>query len=303
MRALVISGGGCKGAFAGGIAEYLIKECCTNYDLYVGCSTGSLLLPHLALGKIEKIKSIFTSVSQNDIFSISPFKKKKTKTGSIYKINHLNMIYTFIKGCPTFGESNNLRKLIKNSLTVEEFDALNTLNKKLIVTVSNLTKNSKEFKQADQCSYEDFCDWAWASCNYIPFMSLFTKDGCQYADGGFGGISPIWCAIENGACEIDVIILKEENKEIINPFIKNQFTLLLRTFQFMDSINNNKDILIGKLAGINKKININYYYTPRQLTENPLWFDPDQMKQWWEEGFEYAKSKKPISHCFHPVMA
>jgi predicted patatin/cPLA2 family phospholipase len=32
MKALVISGGGSKGAFAGGIAEYLIRDCCPmNY--------------------------------------------------------------------------------------------------------------------------------------------------------------------------------------------------------------------------------------------------------------------------------
>jgi predicted patatin/cPLA2 family phospholipase len=40
MKALVISGGGSKGAFAGGIAEYLIKDYCTSYELFVGCSTG-----------------------------------------------------------------------------------------------------------------------------------------------------------------------------------------------------------------------------------------------------------------------
>jgi len=32
MRALVISGGGSKGAFAGGIAEFLIRDCGQEYD-------------------------------------------------------------------------------------------------------------------------------------------------------------------------------------------------------------------------------------------------------------------------------
>jgi predicted patatin/cPLA2 family phospholipase len=62
MKALVISGGGSKGAFAGGIAEYLIRDCCISYELF-GCSTGSLLMPHLALGKIDKIK-VSTPLSQ-----------------------------------------------------------------------------------------------------------------------------------------------------------------------------------------------------------------------------------------------
>ena len=55
MRALVISGGGSKGAFAGGVAQYLIREKNIKYQLYLGSSTGSLLIPHLALDKGNKI--------------------------------------------------------------------------------------------------------------------------------------------------------------------------------------------------------------------------------------------------------
>ncbi len=56
MKALVISGGGSKGAFAGGIAQYLIQEKKKDYQLFVGTSTGSLMLTHLALGKVEELK-------------------------------------------------------------------------------------------------------------------------------------------------------------------------------------------------------------------------------------------------------
>ena len=47
MRALVISGGGSKGAFAGGVAQYLMEVRGNQYDLLLGTSTGSLLIPHL----------------------------------------------------------------------------------------------------------------------------------------------------------------------------------------------------------------------------------------------------------------
>jgi hypothetical protein len=51
----------------GGIAEYLIRDCCISYELFVGCSTGSLLMPHLALGKIDKIK-VSTPLSDKKTF-------------------------------------------------------------------------------------------------------------------------------------------------------------------------------------------------------------------------------------------
>ena len=46
-KALVISGGGSKGAFAGGVAQYLMEEDGQKYDLFLGTSTGSLLVSHL----------------------------------------------------------------------------------------------------------------------------------------------------------------------------------------------------------------------------------------------------------------
>ena len=67
MRALVISGGGSKGAFAGGVAKYLIEEEKRKYDFYLGTSTSSLLVSHLALNKIKEIKRAFTSVNQKSI--------------------------------------------------------------------------------------------------------------------------------------------------------------------------------------------------------------------------------------------
>lgn len=302
MKALVISGGGSKGAFAGGVAEYLIKDCCHQYDLFVGCSTGSLLLTHLALGKIQKIKNIYTSVSQNDIFSLNPFRIKKTKKGYETSINHFNTFKTFIKGCPTFGESFSLRKLIKDSITREEFQTVKEGDKNVIFTVSNLTLDTTEYYSSDECTYEDYCDWAWASCNFTPFMSILNKNNYQYADGGFGSYVPLLAAIENGACEIDVIILESEHKTKKNAIIKNPFSLLFRTFKFMNHQNSSKDIVIGKLIGINKKVNINFYYTPYNLTDNPLIFDSEQMTKWWQEGYEFAKFKNPVSYCHIPNL-
>ncbi len=300
MKALVISGGGSKGAFAGGIAEFLINERGNQYDLLVGSSTGSLLLPHLAIGQVEKIKKVYTSVTQKDIFSISPFRIRKTKSGYETSINHFNTLRTFLKGCPTFGETENLRQLIKDTISREDFESITKMKRKIIFTVSNLTEQKTEFIHSDNCTYEDFCDWAWASANFVPFMSVFQKNGCQYADGGFGSHIPIYCALENNACEVDVIILENEHPVNKYPLDHNAFSLLLKTFRFMASHLSIKDIMIGKLMGLNRKIDLRIYYTPRQLTDNTLIFDPSQMAQWWEEGYQYAKSNEPICYCHEP---
>ncbi|NNE77296.1 MAG: patatin-like phospholipase family protein, partial [Pricia sp.] len=210
MRALVISGGGSKGAFAGGVAQYLMQELQINYDFFIGTSTGSLLIPHLALQKIEKIKEVYTSVNQDSIFSNCPFTIQKKYGIHTIGIDHWNVLKNFYRGGKTFGESHNLLKLIKNTLTVEEFETLKNSHKEIIVTVSNLSLNQVEYKNIDDYSYEEFCEWIWISCNYTPFMSLVRKNGCEYADGGLGNMVPIEEAIKRGAKEVDAIILQTE---------------------------------------------------------------------------------------------
>ncbi|MEN1785372.1 MAG: patatin-like phospholipase family protein, partial [Bacteroidota bacterium] len=233
MRALVISGGGSKGAFAGGVAHYLMEEAKKEYDILVGTSTGSLLISHLALGKIDKIRSIYSSVNQYSIFNNCPFIIKRKHGSDIITMNHWNIVKNFIRGKKTFGESENLRELIGNSITKEEFETLKNGPKDVVVTVSNLSLNQVEYKSINDFDYETFCDWIWISSNYTPFMSLVRKDGCEYADGGLGSLVPIEEAIKRGATEVDVIVLRTEVSYYNRMPSRNPFELLTGMMGFM----------------------------------------------------------------------
>ena len=291
-KALVISGGGSKGAFAGGVAQYLMKEEKKEYNLFLGTSTGSLMVSHLALGKLDALKKLYTNVDQKSIFSNSPFTIRKIAGEKVISINHLNTLWNFIKGRKTFGESKNLRKLIKENITREMFNSIRENHKEVVVTVSNLTANKIEYKAINACAYEDFCDWIWGSCNYVPFMSLLEKDHCQYGDGGFGALIPIREAILRGATEIDAIILDTEITQWNRMPSKNPFSLLFDVFDFMLAHVEKHNITIGKLAANNKNVTLKLYYTPTVLTTNSLVFDKKLMRAWWESGFNYAKTKR-----------
>jgi predicted patatin/cPLA2 family phospholipase len=291
MKALVISGGGSKGAFAGGVAEYLVKEQKKEYDLYLGSSTGSLLISHLALGKIEALKKLYTQVNQRSIFSNNPFFVKNRHGEEVVTINHLNVMWNFIRRRKTFGESKNLLKLIRESISEQDYQALKRTNKDVVVTVSNLTTNQIEYKTLRECSYEDFCDWIWASCNYVPFMSILKKEKCEYADGGFGCLVPVREAIQRGATEVDVIVLDTEVQQLNRLSPKNPFSLLFDVFDFLLEHVKKHNLTIGKLAAKNKNVKLNMYYTPTVLTTNSLIFDQKKMTEWWEEGYLYMRDK------------
>tara|TARA_R110002051_G_scaffold86498_1_gene152338 strand:+ start:4282 stop:5196 length:915 start_codon:yes stop_codon:yes gene_type:complete len=300
MRALVISGGGSKGAFAGGVAQYLIQEEGRNYDIFVGTSTGSLLISHLALGKLDKIKEIYSNVNQKSIFNNCPFLVKNIRGNEEISINHWNVLRNFIVGKKTFGESENLRKLIENSLTIEEFETLKNGDSDVIITVSNLSLNQVEYKSIKDCTYEDYCDWVWVSANYTPFMSLVRKNGCEYADGGLGSIVPIEEAIKRGATEVDVVVLHTEVNYLNRVASRNPFELITTMMSFILDRIESQNIRIGKLVANQKNAIINLFYTPTILTTNSLIFDKEKMTLWWKRGYLYAKNKNEETNPIEP---
>jgi predicted acylesterase/phospholipase RssA len=293
MKALVISGGGSKGAFAGGVAQHLIQDLGIDYDILVGTSTGSLLAPMLAAGNLDNVRKAYTSVTQSDIYSVCPFKVKKMKDGSVKSsINHFNVVRMFLKRKKTFGEHENLRKTIKRFFPREDYEKVKASQKKVIASVANLSVKKIEYKYLKDNSYEDFVDWMWLSSSFVPFMSLVEKNGYEYADGGFGNYIPIEEAIAQGATDIHVIVLNPRNRSHKNVKTRNAFDIMMQSMQFMLQQIAYDDLLIGHLQSIyNDHIQIKFFFTPRLLTEYSFYFDPEQMTQWWKEGYEYAQKR------------
>lgn len=291
MKALVISGGGSKGAFAGGVAEYLITELKRDYNMYLGSSTGSLLIPHLAIQKIKKIQRVYTNVNQYSIFSIAPFLVRHRKGEEFVRIHHFNVIRQLINGKRTFGESKRLKRLIRKTISEADFNEIKAAQKDVVITVTNLTLNKVEYKSINDFTYEEYINWIWVSCNYVPFMSLAKIGEHEYADGGFSCIVPIQEAIARGATEIDAIILETETFSDRKVIGKNPFSMMIDLFDSLLDQVEKKDIALGKLAAKHNNVKLNIYYTPTKLTDNSLIFNKKQMTLWWELGFTHAKQK------------
>lgn len=300
MRALVISGGGSKGAFAGGVAEHLIKDIGNSYDIFVGTSTGSLLAPLLASNNIDRAFKVYTSISAKDIFSECPFVIKEVNGEFKTRFNHWTIIKQFLKRAPTLGTSLNLRKLITKTFSEQDYNAIKANGKAVVVSVSNLTNQEMEYKSSNDYGYEDFCDWIWASANLLPFMSLVKKEGCEYGDGGYGDFVPIQKAIDAGASIVDVIVLEQKEKSTHLPSLTNPFQSMLRTYDFMFNQIGKDDLIIGKLAAAYKNVEIRIYHTPRLLTENSLIFDAKLMRKWWIEGRSIFKENQPSKVVLTP---
>ncbi len=294
VRALVISGGGSKGAWAGGLASRMIQEATQRYQMYLGTSTGSLLVPLLAANEFDAVREVFTQVNQASIFSSSPFRVKANADGTHkVSINHLGILRMFLRRKKTLGESKNLLKLIQCTFTQEIYDKLRSQIPDVIVTVANLTMDRAEYKSIKDCSYDQWCHWMWASCNVAPFMSVYEHAGMTYVDGGYGSYAPIKEAISRGAKEIDVIILRTADERRERMDIRNVANLWTSTIDFMHHRIADNDIEIGKSMAIKRHCRLRLYYLPEPLTDNALIFDPVQMKKWWTLGADYYDHRQP----------
>lgn len=276
-RALVISGGGAKGAWGGGIAHGLVNKHGAEWDKLYGCSTGSLLVTLTALREMTRLKEAYTTVNSDDIFSVNPF----TKSG---KINVLNAICRIVKGKTSLGESGKLLDKVFDFFTIDDFRKIQGSGKEIFCTVTNYSTGCVEYKSSEKLSYADYVEYTVASTSVPIAMDLVRKDGGEYLDGGVMEHVPLQKAIDDGADVIDVIIMRPENYPAESWKAKNILQVFMRTVDLMEKEVSTSDVIIGKLLA-RKDVTLNFYYTPRVLTDNSLVFDKEQMTGWWNEAY------------------
>ncbi len=250
---LVVSGGGARGAWGGGVAQQLVREQGKDYATVVGTSTGSLLAPFILLKDFEDLRRFYTTVEQRDIFSLNPFRKNG-------QLKTLNLVFRVLFGAKTLGKSKNLRKLIDRSLPLDVYErVLDSGN--VIVTVVNFNnskikyfsnrdfdsrgqelaglkggKHKKALKQKE-AQREQFLNWMWASANQPVVMSLYETRDEQgekqfWVDGGIRenvaiirGLEELLALPEGSAPDsatLDVIVnntIKPQLDEIRRPRI------------------------------------------------------------------------------------
>src|ERR1700750_501901 len=86
-RALVVSGGGSKGAFAVGAVKYLMLERGLEVDVLAGASTGALVTALIAAkwkDALPPLETEYTTVTTGDILDGSPVLRVLMGKPSLY---------------------------------------------------------------------------------------------------------------------------------------------------------------------------------------------------------------------------
>jgi CRP/FNR family transcriptional regulator, cyclic AMP receptor protein len=239
-RALVLSGGGARGAYEAGVVTALCER--EAFDIVSGTSIGAINAALTAQGATDRLRALWRSVPERALIrGISPLHElwaivRRRDTRRLRRAFQIVVDLARGFGALRYAHPKALRgishlldpsPIVTMLRTVLDYDEL---SRTLIVGVTNLTLARPEafysFPPQDAASEERFSHSERASTkltreNYIsailasaaiplafPKVQVTDDDGrvCDYIDGGVGNNTPIRQAIDAGADEITVVI-------------------------------------------------------------------------------------------------
>lgn len=303
-KGLVISGGGAYGAYSVGTLSALNKD----YDLVCGVSTGSLMSILISLNKFDTLKEAYTNVTQNDIFDNVWYRPNTFKKNG--KINELGILYVLLgrvfgysRSILSLGTTNNMRKLIDKFVNDSDYSLIKYRKKEVVVATVNLRETPSQVHHfsTNDCNFEDFKDWMWASANAPLFTSLIQKEYFdkntqnlytgEWTDGGLSELFSFNYALEAGCNEIDILIHRV--KTVQDKETGKTQDLFDNIERCIDAMRYDIEFSEGRLDKVFKEaaakgVKINVYWLGRKLADNSLIFDKEQMTRWYNEGFATA---------------
>lgn len=246
-RALVISGGGSKGAYAVGVIKRLLQLYPTlSFDIFVGTSTGSLIVPLAAIDELALLEQIYTSQHEGSVV-------KMLRIG-----DRLNQDSIF--------DANPLMQLINTHFTDARYDTMMNSGKKVYINTTCLQteelvvfNNDPDFSGNDKYTTRLFRNAThfrraiMASACQPVFMPTIqvnkfnTNDpekDYQYVDGGMREYAGVEMAIDAGATEIFTILLSSTQKEDPPGYINGLMKILERTIDIFITDVGRNDLVI-----------------------------------------------------------
>lgn len=282
MRALVLSGGGSKGAYQVGALKYILGEKGVSYDALCGVSVGAINVAFLAMYKygeeIESVENLATMWSQ---LNNSKIYKRWFPFGRWHAIWRRS-----------FFDSSPLNHLLKTGISLDRIRAAGKQ-----VNVGTVSLSSGKYTIFDQTS-EHFVDAVIASASFPGMLTPVEFLGQLWTDGGIKELSPIKKAVELGADIIDVIICNPKTR--VKKFIENPTTVdvLKRSMDLStDKImaNDIEKVEMYNILALNgltekKYVQLNIVRPDLNLIEDLLDFRPEKIKEMMEKGYNDAKN-------------
>ncbi len=295
QTALVISGGGSKGAFAVGVLKAMFQHRPDlSFDLVVGTSTGALIAPLAAVENMALLEQLYTTTTNEQVLVKGNVGHRFLTADSIFD------------GAP-------LARTISHYYTDDFYARLRAQNRKVcLATVCLQTKASVYF-----CSHpiqpvtdaevkvvpdaNQFRRAVAASAFQPVFMSpIEVAQGSlplrQYVDGGVREYAGVQLAIEQGADEVFVILHSSAFPEVTEKRYDKMPDILMRTLDiFIYDVGVNDLTVPGMFNNA-----LGYLQQVRQNMRDAGMSEPEIDRLLEVPGSPYSNRRKVNLHIIRP---
>lgn len=244
-KALVISGGGSKGAFAVGVYKHLVENFDLDFDVLVGTSTGALIVPLAALGKTDLLEELYTTQKTENIVIKDNIGNRLNKD-AIFEVTPLwdtiNKYYddAFYEELIESG-----KEIFLNTtcLQTEELVVFTTVQEPIPSKYYEVRRleNAEHFRRAVLASACQPVFMTPVKVNKQVPGEPFPDH--QFVDGGVREYAGVQMAIDNDAKEIFTILLASDQPAEA-PEFKTLFPILERTISIFTTDVSKNDLVI-----------------------------------------------------------
>jgi NTE family protein len=286
-RALVLSGGGSKGAFEVGVLQRLMGDEQIDYDLLCGTSVGAINAAYVAqtpLGQpreaATKLRALWDTVTTDKV------------RRNWFPLRELSAFFK-----TSVYDSQPLHDWIRSGLDVA---AVRASGRRLrVVSVSFGT--GETFVADEQTP--DLAEWVIASSAFPVMFTPAWIGGDLWTDGGLRSVTPLGEAIRAGADDIDVVLSSD-------PFADSRFDvnhahaipqLLLRSIDIMSGEVSRADLRIAglkndlsQLRPQYRKVKIRLFEPREPLPFDSLDFDPANLQKMIAAGYAQSATSAEV---------
>lgn len=278
MRALVLSGGGSKGAWQLGVLQRWMGEEGRDYEIMAGVSVGALNIAGLNQTPFGHPKQAIDNVTKMWLTQVETKKIYKRW----YPFGRLHSLWT-----KSVYDSEPLVELIKKNIDTSK---IRNSGRQVIVGAVCLETGEQRFVDQHVPGFED---WILASSSFPIFLQPIQIEGKLWSDGAIKNVTPLGQAIDRGATEIDVLLTT--NLDIPDVWVSKKKVAvpdqIVRALSLMNDQIMQNDIEITRLknnlTGFDpkyKKIKIRVVMPSTSLISNSLNFEPSELKRMFDQG-------------------
>lgn len=282
-RALVLSGGGSKGAYQVGVLQHWLQDLKIQYDYVCGISVGALNGGIMAQTRVDDPEGAYALMDRIWLDVTNDRVRKKWYRGLLGM--HIPAIWK-----PSFYDSSALEGWVRGALDME---LVRRSDRRLFVGA--VSWNTGEYRIATD-EEDNLSEWILASASFPLFFEPVRIGDELWTDGGVRNVTPIAESVKQGADVIDIIMVAGDGQMgYFDAKMGSIVPYIPRTIEMMNNEVIRNDIKViglkNDLAVIDPRyrhIEVNLIQPSEGLGVDSLDFDQEGVKRMRLVGYRDA---------------